>query len=714
MKQILQNLSNGETSVIEVPCPKVINGTVLIQTKNSVISAGTERMLINFGKAGWIEKARQQPDKVKQVLDKVKSDGLLPTIDAVFSKLDQPLPLGYCNAGVVLESMVPGFSIGDRVVSNGNHASVVRVFGNLCARIPDSVDDESAAFTVLAAIGLQGIRLANPTLGESVAVIGLGLVGLLVVQMLRANGCRVLGIDYNSDRCNLAKQFGAEIVDLSKNEDPVPAALQFSRGGGVDAVIITASTSSDLVMHQAAQICRKRGRIVLVGVVGLQLRRDDFFKKEITFQVSASYGPGRYDPSYEEGGCDYPIGFVRWTEQRNFEAVLDLMEKGVLNVKSLITHRFKIDDAVKAYKLLDEANVLGVVLEYPDATQGALKKSIVILNKGGLRKNATTQSIVEGGSIVGFIGAGNYASRTLIPAFKKTDALLDTLVTSGGVSGVHYGQKAGFAVAATDVTSIWENSRINTVVIATRHDTHARMVLEALKARKNIFVEKPLAITIDDLNAIDASYKNNIPGKLNPILMVGFNRRFSPHAIKMKELMVVRKGAKCIIITVNAGSIPSDHWTQDKFAGGGRIVGECCHFIDLIRFLIGSKITGRQVLKMEVGPGKSQSNDKVSIGLSFADGSIGTIHYFANGSKAFPKERIEVFSDGGILQLDNFRILRGYDWPDFRVMKLWRQDKGQFACVKAFVESLKSQLAPIPYEEIIESSRIAIEIAEEL
>lgn len=366
MKQILQNLGNGETQLADVPCPKNKPGHLLIASQQTLVSAGTERMLVDFGKANILDKARQQPDKVKMVLGKVKTDGLQPTIEAVRSKLDQPLPLGYCNAGVVLETGVPGFDIGDRVVSNGNHAEVVRVPKNLCAKIPDNVDNESAAFTVLASIALQGIRLAQPTLGECVVVTGLGLIGLVAVQLLRAQGCRVLGIDFDSNKCAMAREFGAETVDLSKGENPLDVAAAFSRGRGVDAVIITAATKSNEPVSQAASMCRKRGRIVLVGVVGLELSRADFYEKELSFQVSCSYGPGRYDSEYEDKGNDYPIGFVRWTEQRNFEAVLDMMASGALNVKPLMTHRFDINNAVEAYKALDDKLALGILLAYPE------------------------------------------------------------------------------------------------------------------------------------------------------------------------------------------------------------------------------------------------------------------------------------------------------------------------------------------------------------
>jgi predicted dehydrogenase/threonine dehydrogenase-like Zn-dependent dehydrogenase len=708
MKQILQNLSNGETSLVDVPCPKNIKSNILIATSKTVVSAGTERMLVDFGKASYFKKAKQQPDKVKMVLNKVLTDGLMTTVDAVRSKLDQPLPLGYCNAGVILESDVSEFELGDRVVSNGNHAEVVRVPKNLCVKIPDNVDDESASFTVLGAIGLQGIRLIKPTMGECFVVTGLGLIGLLCVQMLRANGCRVLGIDFDSKKCELAQKFGAETVDLSKGEDPVIISQGFSRGRGVDGVLITAATQSDEVMHQSAEMCRKLGRIVLVGVVGLNLRRDDFFKKEITFQVSASYGPGRYDPFYEEDGNDYPVGFVRWTEQRNFEAVLDMMSAGSLDVKSLITHRYDIENAIEAYTLLDSSDALGIVLNYPNKSQELLTNS-----KVGLASQKF-EIIKPNTPCVGFIGAGNYASRTLIPAFKEAGAVLDTLVTSGGISGVHHGKKNQFITASTETSDLWNNDRINTVSIVTRHDAHAQQVIDALNSGKNVFVEKPLALTLAELEEIDRVYHQ--ANKSDTIrLMVGFNRRYAPHVIKMKKLLESHRSPKSIIMTVNAGAIPGEHWVQDSLIGGGRIIGEGCHFIDLMRHLVGYKITSFQATMMGNVPGVEVREDKASITLCFEDGSFGTIHYLANGGSEFPKERIEVFCDNAVLQMDNYRVLTGYGWPGFKKMKLFKQDKGQKSCAKAFIDSISNgSEAPIPYEEVMESSRVSIEVANSL
>jgi threonine dehydrogenase-like Zn-dependent dehydrogenase/predicted dehydrogenase len=710
MRQILQDMAKGGTTVTESPSPQISNAHLIIHTSTTLISAGTERMLVGFGKASYIDKARQQPEKVKMVLEKIRTDGLMTTIEAVQSKLSQPIPLGYCNVGVVAEVGfgVEGFKPGDRVVSNGPHADVVKVPKNLCARIPDSVDYESAAFTVVASIGLQGIRLVQPTLGESVVVTGAGLIGLLTVQLLRAHGCRVLAIDFDESKLALARQFGAETCNLGKGEDPVATGLAFSRGHGVDAVIITASTSSSDPVTQAARMCRKRGRIVLVGVVGLELNRADFYEKELTFQVSCSYGPGRYDPAYEDKGQDYPLGFVRWTEQRNFEAVLDMLASGQLDVKPLITHRFAFEDAPKAYEALttDKA-VLGMLLQYSAPAEQRMVRNVTL---------KTGVTFASQRPVMGFIGAGNYASRLLIPAFKAAGAQFHTIVTAGGVSGVIHGEKAGFAEASTDMSALLANAVINTVAIVTRHDSHARFVAQALHAGKHVFVEKPLAIDVEGLAMVREAY-NEAQGRAAagaPQLMVGFNRRFAPQVQKMKALLEVVKEPKSFIMTINAGAIPADHWTQDNVIGGGRIVGEACHFIDLMRFLADSPIVSVQARRMGNAPGMTITEDKSSITLGFEDGSFGTILYLANGSASFPKERIEVFAAGRVLQLDNFRKLKGFGWPGFSKMNLWKQDKGQKACAAAFLQAIECGVPAIKPEELFEVAQITIEAANHL
>lgn len=702
MKQLLQSLKDGTTTVAEIPAPRCGAGQVLVQTSVSVVSAGTERMLVEFGKGNLVQKARSQPDKVKQVLDKARTDGLAATLDAVRSKLDQPLALGYCNVGRVIESRAEGFTIGDRVVSNGTHAEIVAVPRHLCAPIPDNVSDEAASFTVLAAIGLQGIRLAQPTLGECIVVTGLGLIGLLTVQMLRAQGCRVLGIDLDEKRLELARTLGAATVNPAAGEDLMLRAAAFSRGAGVDAVIITASTRSNEPLSQAARMCRKRGRIVLVGVVGLELSRADFYEKELTFQVSCSYGPGRYDPAYEERGQDYPIGFVRWTEQRNFEAVLDLMAAGALDVSTLITHRYAIDDGAQAMALLTSPEPsMGILLTYPQSVAEATPAQRISL---GTAPRA-------GKGVVGFLGSGNYAGRVLIPAFKSAGAILHTVVSGGGVSAVHFGKKFGFAEAATEAAAVIANSEIDTVVIATRHDAHAGQVLAALRAGKHVFCEKPLCLTLDELAEIEAEVEK----RPEQHLMVGFNRRFAPQVVKMKALLAPINAPMNIIITVNAGDIPPDHWTQDPAVGGGRIIGEACHFIDLARHLTGHPITAQHVVALGRHPSMAVFDDKVSLTLQFSDGSVATILYLANGDKSFPKERIEVFCVGRVLQLDNFLKLRGWGWPGFKKMSLWRQDKGQFLCAAAFLGSVTGGgSAAITRDEVLEVTRATIYAAEQV
>jgi predicted dehydrogenase/threonine dehydrogenase-like Zn-dependent dehydrogenase len=700
VKQILQSLQTGATEVANVPVPKVFQGSLLIMTSQTLISSGTERMLVDFGKAGWIEKARQQPDKVKMVLDKIKTDGLKPTLDAIFNKLEQPLPVGYCNVGVVnkVGQGVSGFKVGDRVISNGKHAEAVTVPVNLCAKVPEIVSDEEAAFTVLGAIALQGIRLVKPTLGETIVVTGLGLVGLMTVQLLRANGCRVLGIDFDKEKLQMAKDFGAEVVDLSAGKEPLKVSNLYSRGRGVDAVIVTAATKSSEPIHQAALMCRKRGRIVLVGVTGLELSRDDFFKKELTFQVSASYGPGRYDPNYEEKGQDYPIGFVRWTEQRNFEAVLDMMAAGSLNVKPLISHRFSVNNAENAYNLITGASpALGILLEYPGLKIN--KESRLV----SLKSPPSHVNRLKGPG-VSFIGAGNYATTSLIPAFKKSGANFVSVASANGVSGMHAGRKYGFEKTTTDNNFIFRDPKTDSIVITTRHNTHADLVIKAIEANKHVFVEKPLCLKQEELDEIKSAYNRS---ENKPIIMVGFNRRFSPQIQKIKKLLLGTSGPKSFIFNINAGYIDEDHWTQDNDVGGGRVVGEACHFIDLLSFLADSPIIEWNQNSMD-----SKTKDTVSIVLKFEDGSIGTINYFANGPKSLPKERLEVFSQGRVMQLDNFRKLKGFSWPGFRKMNLWKQDKGQNACASAFLNATKGKVPPpIPIQEIFEIAKVSIEIA---
>jgi predicted dehydrogenase/threonine dehydrogenase-like Zn-dependent dehydrogenase len=709
LRQVLQSLSDGRTILAEVPAPQAARGGVLIRTTRSLISAGTERMLVEFSQAGWLERVRQQPDAARQVLDKLRTDGFLPTVEAVRSRLDRPLPLGYCNVGVAagVGAEVRGFAPGDRVVSNGPHAEWVSVPRNLCARVPQELADDEAVFAVVGAIALQGVRLAAPTLGESFAVIGLGLVGMLAVQVLRANGCRVLGIDPDPRRCDLARQFGAEVLALGGGEDVLTVAGSFSHGLGMDGVLITAATASNEPVSQGARMCRQRGRIVLIGVTGLTLERSEFYHKELSFQVSCSYGPGRYDPEYEQRGNDYPLGFVRWTEQRNFQAVLEMMRCRQLDVRPLISHRFAFDSAPAAFELLTQGagSYLGILLEYLPQLPDALPEHSVTI--GAHARRATAGSPPG----IAFVGAGNHAARVLIPAFAATGARLCGIASNGGVTAAQCARKFGLARATTDSAALIAADDVDAVVIATPHDSHALMVVTALQAGKHVFVEKPLGIAAEQVDAIVKAWEQAGTAGHRPQLVVGFNRRFAPQALRMKALLEGMREPKSLIATVNAGAVPATHWVQDRRVGGGRIIGEACHFVDLLRFLAGQPIVDSRVETL--GGGEANQGDSVAITLRFADGSIGTVHYLANGHRAFPKERIEVFCAGRVLQLDNFRRLRGYGWPGFRTLHLWRQDKGQRALVQAFVDAIRAGGdPPIPFQELIEISRAVIALGE--
>ena len=681
MIQVLQHLRSGQLELAEVPDPRPGHGSVLIRTRASVISAGTERMLVEFSKANLIQKARQQPERVQQVLDKIRTDGLMPTLEAVFRKLDEPLPLGYCNAGEVLE-VGPGvhdLHPGDRVASNGPHAELVCVPRHLCARIPDGVPDEHAAFTVLGSIALQGLRLAGPTLGERFMVFGVGLLGLLAVQLLRANGCEVLAIDLNGERLKLAEAFGARTVNLGAGGDPVAAAREWSGGRGVDGVLITAAAKTDEIVHQAAQSCRRCGRIVLVGVVGLNLRRSDFFEKELSFQVSCSYGPGRYDDTYEQRGQDYPFGFVRWTEQRNFEAVLGAIGDGRVTPDRLITDRVPLAQAVTAYdKIREEPNVLGVVLEYPERTREA----------PAIRTIQTT-SPAAGQVVAGVIGAGNFAKGILLPALAKSSAQLAYVADRNSAAAKHGAQRFGAAEAVTDYRRLLEDDGVNAIFVVVGHHLHAKFVTEALEAGKHVFVEKPLALDIEGLDAVTAA-AGRAPDRH---VIVGYNRRFSAHTKKMRSLLASRSGPLCMNMTVNAGEIPAEHWTQDPERGGGRIIGEGCHFIDLLSYLADSPVV--TVSASMVGQGPAVREDKISIVLGLADGSIGTVNYFSNGPRTYPKETLELFFDGRALRMDNFRATKGYGISGFSRMKSPRQDKGHATEIAAFVDRLRQGGEPL-------------------
>lgn len=697
MKQIIQDLKSGATVLEEVPVPQVKAGCVLIQTTRTLVSLGTERMLVEFGKANLIDKARQQPDKVKQVLDKIKTDGLQPTLEAVFNKLGQPLPLGYCNVGkvVAVGRGVTEFVVGDRVASNGNHAEYVCVPKNLVAKIPDNVTDEEATFTVIGSIGLQGIRLLNPQLGECVVVIGLGLIGLVAAELLRANGCKVIGVDFDQQKVDIAKDKGIYAINPKSGIDPVKYVEEMTGGVGADGVLITASAKGDEVIHQACLMSRKRGRVVLVGVIGLNMRRDDFYKKELSFQVSCSYGAGRYDEEYENKGHDYPLAYVRWTEKRNFETILGAISSKALDVQPLITEVVDLADYSEIYGDMRKHGSIASILKFP--VNSTIERVVPIGEK----------RVMVGNGKLGIIGAGNFASATIIPALQKVNAPIKYIASAQGLTAKVLAKKAKAENATSDYHVMLSDPEVNTVLITTRHSMHASMVIEALEAGKSVFVEKPLCLNEEELQSIEKVYMN---ANDRVTLTVGFNRRFSPFAEKMKTLL--GGGPKNIVATMNAGYIPPEMWVQDMEVGGGRIIGEACHFIDLCSFLADSRVIA--VCMNALGENPQENTDNVSILLKYENGTNAVVNYFANGSKAYAKERVEVFSQGKVLVLDNWRKLEGYGVKGFSKM-IGTMDKGhkrQFALLNERV--LKGGEALIPYESIVNTTRASFACIESL
>jgi len=695
MKQIVQDLKSGNTILEDVPVPEVRRGSVLIKTHRSLVSLGTERMLVEFGKAGWINKARQQPDRVRQVIQKIKTDGLKPTMEAVFRKLGEPLPLGYCNAGevVAIGAGVTDLAVGDRVISNGNHAEVVCVPRNLIARIPEGVSYEAAAFTVIGAIGLQGIRLISPTFGETIVVTGLGLIGLMAAQLLKANGCRVIGLDFDGSKVELAKSFGIEAIRLDENADPVAIVLSMTDDIGADGVLITASTKSNEVISQAAKMSRNRGRIVLVGVIGLDIQRADFYEKELSFQVSCSYGPGRYEDDYEQKGMDYPIGFVRWTEQRNFEAVLQAISNKSIDVNSLITEVVELDNYLEIYGEMSGSRSIASILKYTGE-----------VNLGGTTIPTDSNEFQKTSGIIGVIGAGNFAGAMIVPLLKELNANVKYIASAKGLSGTTLAKKYKIPFSTSRYQDILEDADIDAVIITTRHSAHASQVIESLKAGKDVFVEKPLALNLEELEAIKSAYSAS-----SKTVTVGFNRRFSPFSIAAKELL--NEGPVQIIATMNAGFIPENSWVHDLESGGGRIIGEACHYIDLISFFAGSIV--EKVIMNAMGNHPDSRTDNATVLLKYKNGSTGVINYFSNGSKAYPKEKIEIYSQQKTILIDNFRTAEFYGYSKGKMNKT--QDKGHREQFKKWNESIKNGGAPIiTFEELYNTSRAAILAVESL
>ena len=700
MKQILQNIKSGDLTLEDVPPPALLPMGIRVRTAMSLISAGTERMIIELAQKSLVGKAQARPDLVKQVIDKAKKEGVLNTFRNVMSKLDKPMPLGYSAAGIVeaVGAEAATFSVGDRVAIAGagyaNHAEVNYVPKNLAVRIPDGVSFEEAAYTTVASIALQGVRNCKPELGENVAVVGLGLIGLITAQLLRANGCRVIGIDLDPKKVELGLNMG---MDAGVVSDPAKEVDRFTAGRGVDHCIITASTKSNQPIELAGEITRKQGAVTVVGAIGMNIPRDAYYKKELEVNISMSYGPGRYDIAYEEGGIDYPYDFVRWTEQRNMEAVLDLMDRKLLDVKPLTTHLFSVDDALDAYKMIQAAKkpFVGILLSYDvekhqQATVQVAKADALPLN-GKLR--------------MGFVGAGNYASLHLLPHLQKNPKVkLTTLVTATGMSAKQKAKKFKFASGTTEFEELLKDDKTNAVGIATRHGSHADFTIRALEAGKHVFVEKPLVVNSDQLDQVIAAYeKANEKGQY--AVMVGTNRRFSSMARQLKDFFA-NTSAKQMIYRVNSGHIPATSWLHTAEEGGGMLVGEMCHFIDMMIYLSGELPTSVYAQKMNVHNDTVSDMDNISIVISFDKGSLGTLNYNTVGDKTTSKERFEVYGDGRVGVLDDFRLLELHYMGNLNRKKTMNQDKGQVTQIEETVLGFRQGISPIPFEEIVMGMRV--------
>lgn len=697
MKQILQNQRTGDLKVAEVPLPVLQRGRVLVRTAASLVSAGTERSSLQLAQKSLLGKARERPDLVKQVVQKYKTEGLISTVNAVRAKLDTNKALGYSAAGVVMQvgAGVAGLRPGDRLACAGadfaSHAEVLSVPQNLCVRLPAEVGFEAGAFGTLGAIALQGVRLAEPTLGEAVVVVGLGLLGQLTVQLLKANGCRVFGIDLDEAKVRLARELGADhaVVAGPENDDEI---INWTRGRGADAVLITAATPSNEPIELAGQVSRLKGRVVAVGLVGLDVPRDTFYERELTLKISMSYGPGRYDPDYEERGHDYPFAYVRWTEQRNIEAFLDLVAERRLNVEPLITHRFPIAEAERAYELITSSSesYLGVMLSYNPGA--ALERAVQF------KKSAGSKGSIQ----LGVIGAGNYVTSKLLPQFKAASAEFRSIATASGTSALNVGEKFGFAQAVSGAEEVLGDSDVNLILIGTRHDSHAELAARALRSNRHVFVEKPLALNDAELDAVMNAARASAGH-----LVVGFNRRFSPLAREAKEFFATRGGPLSILYRVNAGRIPRGHWVQDAYEGGGRIVGEVCHFIDLMQFWTGAPPVSLFAETVAANDHEAVEADSVFLTLRFADGSNGCIAYIAEGDKALAKERIEIFGAGKAFVLDDFRRAAFFQKGKETRKDLKLQDKGQTAMVGAVCAMVRdgAEAPPISLAELEATSR---------
>lgn len=711
MKQVLQNNKTGELKVEEVPHPILMPRGILVRNEYSLISKGTERTKVDFARKSMVAKAKSRPDLVRQVLRNAKKEGWVTTFKKVMTRLESSSPLGYSSAGEVMAvgDLVEGIKVGDKVACAGagyaNHAEIVSVPMNLCAKIPENLSCRHACFTTLGAIALQGLRQAKVNLGENVAVIGLGILGQLTVQMLKASGCRVFGMDINEEMVSLAKNSGADFGWIIGKEDLTSKIIQLTSGHGVDVVIITAGSTSNQPIELAGEICRDKGRVVIVGAVNMDVPRKNFYDKELDIRFSRSYGPGRYDNMYEKMGIDYPFGYVRWTEKRNMEEFLDLLQQGKVNPEKLITHRFKIEDAEKAYDLIiqgDEKSI-AVLLEYEDSSETHPKIY--------LKENSPPRGREISTVNLGFIGAGNFTQNNLLPHLKRMkEVKLKGVITSTGISARDVARKFGFEYCSSDVNQILEDEEINCVFIATRHNSHSRLVCQALKAGKAVFVEKPLAINEEELEEIDRTLKQT-PGKI----LVGFNRRFSPAVQLLKKHFRDRITPLVMAYRVNAGFIPADHWINDPEEGGGRIIGEVCHFVDLLSFFADSEVSSLFALGADDSRKTPLTNDNLVISLKFKDGSVGSILYTSLGDTSYSKERVKIFGENSVGVIDNFQKTSMVRNGKELRFKHSGSGKGHKEELEVFIQALKqNKPMPITPKEMINTTQATFKIIESL
>lgn len=702
MKQLTQNLKTGKMEIVEVPSPTLNKGVILVRNHYSVISAGTEGGKVETARKGYLGKAKEKPEQVKQVLDTLKKEGVSSTYKKVMNKLDALSPLGYSTTGAIIEvgEDITKFKVGDKVACAGadiaNHAEIVAVPENLAVKIPDNVSIQDAAYTTIASIAMQGVRQADLRVGESCAVIGLGLLGQLTVQILKASGVKVAGIDINPDMVELAKKSGADLVFTRGDGKEEQAIINMSEGFGVDAVIITAATSSLDPINLAGKLCRPKGKVIVVGAVPTGFSRDIYYKKELEVRMATSYGPGRYNPNYEEKGLDYPIGYVRWTENRNMQAFLGLLSDGKIDLSFLTTHSFPFENALDAYDLIINKSepFVGIVLEYD--TEIDLKKEILLTSKTYSKEDVN----------IGFIGAGTFAQNSLLPNIRNANMV--AVSTHQGHTSKTVADKYNFSIATCASDSIVSNDGINTIFIATRHNLHAKYVIKAMEAGKNVFVEKPLCMNEEELEIIKDLYEANLKNSKmeHSRVMVGFNRRFSPHIQKTKELLGDVQ-PKAITYRINAGNIPFDHWIQDKEIGGGRIIGEVCHFIDLAMFMAGSYPASLSANAIRDPHGLL---DTLNVSLSFKNGSIANISYFSNGSKELKKEHLEVFSNGISVVINDFKELIIYK-ENIKKSRLLNQDKGHKEEVSQFINAIKKgKPTPISFEDIYWATKLSFDV----